>query len=99
GYFEKLMLGLISAPPGGVLGELGVTGVLCGITGVLGVTGVLVVAPAAAPCAMRCASCRCSWILLLAFCTALLKSGSLALAARSWTSFRSFWWSFTISAM
>src|SRR5207245_899817 len=55
--------------------------------------------PAADEFAMRCASCRCSLILLLALCTAALKSGSFALAARSCNSFRSFWWSFTISPM
>src|SRR4051812_29163718 len=57
------------------------------------------VEPAADDLAMRCASCRCSLILPLAFCTAALNSGSFALAARSCTSFRSFWWSFTISSM
>src|SRR2546421_5468153 len=95
GYFEKLILGLTSPPEDGVAGELGVTGVLCG----LGVLGVLEVAPAPALCAMRCASCRCSWILALAFCTAALNSGSLALAATSCASFRSFSWSLTICAM
>src|SRR5256885_16876324 len=94
-YFEKLMFGLISAPAGGVLDVLGVTGVVEGEE----VLGLLADEPAAGPCAMRCASCRCSWILPLAFCTAALNSGSLALAAMSWASFRSFWWSLTICSM
>src|SRR5258706_295479 len=44
--------------------------------------------PAADEPAMRCASCRCSAILLPAFCTVALKSASFALAARSPTAKR-----------